>query len=72
MIHTSRQEHKTKVAAEVLAMIAAAQLAPDRPRRVRDTDERLEVSATIFRAGLDKCCAGHMPGLNKLPKTRML
>jgi hypothetical protein len=71
MIHSSRRDRKTKAFAEVLAMIAAAQLAPDRPLPVRETDERLEESATEFSAALDRYSAEHMPGLNKPPKRRM-
>ena len=55
MIHSSRRESKTKVIAEVLAMIADAhpELAPNHPRPVRESDEWLWESATEFCAALD-------------------
>jgi hypothetical protein len=56
MIHSSRRDRKTKVIAEVLAMIANAhsELAPHRPRPVHETDEWLWESATEFCAALDR------------------
>jgi hypothetical protein len=71
MIHSSRRDRRTKAVTEVLAMIAAAQLAPNRPLPVRETDERLEESATKSGAASDRYFAEHMPGLNKPPKRRM-
>jgi len=73
MIHSSRRDRKTKAIAEMLAMIAATELAPHCPRLVRETGEWLsEDSATEFSAALDKYCAEHKPGLNKSPKRRMV
>ena len=56
MIHSSRRDRKTKAIAEALAMIADAhpELAPHRPRPVRETDEWLWESATEFCAALDR------------------
>jgi hypothetical protein len=57
----------------MLAMIAAAELAPHYPRPVRETREWLsEDSATEFSAALSKYCAEHTLGLNKSPKRRMV
>ena len=74
MIHSSRRERKTKAIAEVLALIAAAELAPYRPRPGRETDdERLwEESATEFSAALEKYCVARTYRLIKLPKKRMI
>jgi hypothetical protein len=46
MIYSSHRDHKAKAVAEVLAMIAATELAPYRPLPVREADEWLEESAT--------------------------
>ena len=56
MIHSARRSPKTKVIAEVLAMIADArpELTPHHPRPVRETDEWLLESATEFCAALDR------------------
>ena len=56
MIHSSQRVRKTKVIAEVLAMIADAHpdLAPHHPRPARETDEWLLESATEFCAALDR------------------
>jgi hypothetical protein len=61
MIHSSRRDRKTKAIAEVLAMFADAhpELAPHRPRSVRETDEWLSESATEFSAALEKYYAEH-------------
>jgi hypothetical protein len=55
MIHSSRRDRKAKAIAEVLAMIADAhpELAPNDPRSLRESDERLWQSATEFCAALD-------------------
>src|SRR6202040_1555781 len=56
MIHSSRRDRKAKAIAEVLAMIADAQvpLAPHRPRPVLETEEWLFESATEFIEALEK------------------
>ncbi len=55
MIHSSRRDRKTKAIAEVLAMIATAELAPYQRSPIRETDEWLwEESATEFCAALDR------------------
>jgi hypothetical protein len=56
MIHSSRLDRKTKVVAQVLAMIAGAhrELEPYRPSPVRETDEWLWESATEFCTALDR------------------
>jgi hypothetical protein len=61
MIHSSRRDRKTKAIAEVLAMFADAhpELAPHRPRSVRETDEWLWESAAEFSAALEKYYAEH-------------
>ena len=57
----------------MLAMIAAAELAPHCPRSIRETGDWLsEDSATEFSAALEKYCAEHKPGPNKSPKRRMV
>jgi hypothetical protein len=55
MIHSSHRDHKTKVIAEVLAMMSDVhpELVPHRSRPVRETDEWLWESATEFCAALD-------------------
>jgi hypothetical protein len=55
MIHSSRRDRKAKAIAEVLAMIANAQvpLAPHRPRPVLEADERLFETAAEFCAALE-------------------
>jgi len=60
MIHSSRRDRKTKAIAEVLAMIAAAELAPRRQTPLHELDKSLqEESATDFSAALEKYCAEH-------------
>jgi hypothetical protein len=56
MIHSSHRDHKTKVIAEVLAMMSDVhpELVPHRPRPVRETDEWLWESATEFCAAMDR------------------
>ena len=66
MIHSSRRDRKTKAIAELLAMIATAELPAKQPCPVHETDEWLwEESATEFSAALERYCAGHTPGLVK-------
>jgi hypothetical protein len=68
MINSSRRDRKSKAIAEVLAMIADAhpELAPHRPRSVRETDERLWESATEFSTALEKYYAVHGHRFRKL------
>ena len=73
MIHSSCRDRKTKAIAEMLAMIAATELAPHGPRPVRETGEWLsEDSATEFSAALDKYCAEHKPGRKVAEETHGL
>ena len=68
MIHSSRRDRKTKAIAEVLAMFADAhpELAPHRPRSVREADEWLWESATEFSAALEKYYTVHGHRFRKL------
>ncbi|MGH6836954.1 MAG: hypothetical protein ACREC9_15780 [Methylocella sp.] len=61
MIHSSRQDRKTKAIAEVLTMIADAHPEPasHHPRPVRETEESLWESVTEFCAALEKYYAGY-------------
>ena len=73
MIHSSRRDREVKAIAEVLAMIAAPELAPYRPRAGRETNEWLrEESASEFSAALEKYYAAHTHRLINLPKKRMV
>jgi hypothetical protein len=62
MIHSSRRNRKSRLIAEVLATIAAAQRAPYQPRSFHETNERLwGESATEFSAALETYYAERAP-----------
>jgi hypothetical protein len=73
MIYSSHRKRKTKAMAEVLAMIAAVELAPHRQSPFREIEEGFQgESATEFIAALEKYCAARTHSPIKLPKKGMV